>query len=211
MSEQRRVDEAFAVTPEERAALLSGTIPTSILRRLRATSRSSFAGGQRLLLLLLPAGVALGLLTSQTRASRDLVLVALLLVPAALLGWAWFRDWRHETKVLAVRPALRVVEGRAETVRTWQYGYGECYYLHAALRFDGPVKEEVCLFEKLGCHVITGWARVFLVTVPTRRRGLAPWYETPVALELGEDTAFLAREPGKPPPVEPLRVNVPAD
>ena len=163
-----------------------------------------------LLVLLWPAAVALGLLTSEAREARALIL-PLLLLPAAVLSWVRFRDWHHETKVLAMRPALRVLEGSVETIRTWQYSYGECYELWTALRFAGEAREEICLFQELGSHTITGWARLFLATVPTRKRGLAPWYETPVALEIADDTTFVFREPGKAPPVEPLRVNVPAD
>jgi hypothetical protein len=113
--------------------------------------------------------------------------------------------------VFATRPPLRVLEGSAESVRTWQYGYGECYHLWTALHFVDHAEKPVCLFEKLGSRTISGWARLFVATVPSKKARLAPYYETPVALEIQDDTFFVERPPGKPPPAEPLRVNVPAD
>jgi hypothetical protein len=157
------------------------------------------------------SGLALGLLVSPARPGLLLALSVLLAVPVALALSVKVREWRHERKVFAARPPLRILEGSVKTIRTWEYGYGDCYHLWTALEFIGQAETPVCLFENLGSRTISGWARVFLATVPSRKRGLAPHYETPIAIEIREDTTFVEREPRKPPPEDPLRVNVPAD
>ena len=157
------------------------------------------------------AGMVFGLRMPPARDGRAVVPLILIAALAATMLGGRLREWRYERRVSAARPPLRVLEGSTETIRTWQYGYGDCYHLWTALAFVGQSDEPVCLFEKLGSRTISGWARVFLASVPSRKRGLAPWYETPVALEIREDTAFVEREPRNPPPEEPLRVNVPAD
>jgi hypothetical protein len=209
---QDELDRAFQVTPGDRDALRSGKIPPAIVRRLRLIAASSSLDKRVLLLVMVfPLGIALGLLSAPVHGSFGYVLLVTVALLPAPMFWVWLRDWRHEQRIFATRPPLRVLEGAAETIRTWQYGYGECYYLWADLKFVGQSHQPVCLFEKLGTRTLSGWARLFLATVPCRKGGLAPYYETPVAIEVRQDTEFVERQPARPPPDEPLRVNVPAD
>lgn len=79
---------------------------------------------------------------------------------------------------------------------------------------DGrQVSEVVTAFEKLGKHVVTGWLRAYVVTVPSRQRRVSPWFEELVALETSDASPVGIQEiePADPPPNEPLRVDVPAD
>ena len=145
-------------------------------------------------------GVWLGLSTgaSRTQWAFILLLVPMLAVPDVLL-----RKWRRGRAAVAATAPVRILEGDVETVRSWWFGYGECYYLWAALKFAGRAEEPIQVFEVLGSRTITGWARVYLIRVDDRERA--------VAIELGAETAFVEREPGRRPPEEPLRVDVPAD
>lgn len=213
MSAQATLDALFQVTARDRDVLRAGKIPGPIAAQLRSFSRFSWSRTLPLLVLaLLVGGIALGMLVPRPGERQKLAfaLIATLFAALALMTWIWVRDLLHEAAVLRSRPALRVVEGIATTVRTWQYGYGDCYQLWAALEFADS-DQSVDLHMKLGSYVISGWARVYIATIPSRKLGLAPHFEAPIALELGDDSELVQREPGKPPPEEPLRVDVPAD
>jgi len=145
-------------------------------------------------------GFWLGLTTRASRADW-----AFLLLLAPMLGAlvAELRKARHGRAAVAAATPVRILEGPVETVRSWWFGYGECYSLWAALKFVGRAEEPIQLFSNLGSYTITGWARVYLVRVSDCERA--------VAIDLGAETAFVEREPGLRPPEEPLRVGVPAD
>ena len=145
-------------------------------------------------------GVWLGLTTSASRADWAFVLV---LVPMLAALVVQLRRSRRGRAAVAATPPVRILEGDVETVRSWWLGYGEGYYLWAALKVLGRAEEPIQLFTNLGSYTITGWARVYLIRVDERERA--------VAIELGAETAFVEREPGRRPPEEPLRVDVPAD
>jgi hypothetical protein len=201
MEGQETLDRAFGVTPEERAVLRQSKIPRPLLERLRRTSgapRGNWIGF--LILMCLPAGVWLGLTTQPSPADRAFLF---LLVPMLAALVVQHRKWRRGRAAVAATAPVRILEGDVETVRSWWFGYGECYYLWAALKFVGRAEDPIQVFTVLGSRTITGWARVYLIRVDDRERA--------VAIELGAETAFVEREPGRRPPEEPLRVDVAAD
>lgn len=145
------------------------------------------------------AGLWLGLGASPSRPAWT---VALLLVPMAALA-VYLRRWRRARSAVAADTAVRILEGPVETVRSWWFGYGEIYYLWAALKLVGRADEPVQLFTTLGSRTITGWARIYVVRVHDLDRA--------VAVEIGEQTSLLEREPARSPPDEPYLVGAPAD
>jgi hypothetical protein len=146
------------------------------------------------------AGVWLGLTTPPSHADWAFVL---LLAPMLAALVVQLRKIRRGRAAVAATAPVRILEGEVETVRSWWFGYGECYYLWAALKFLDRAEEPIQLFSNLGSRTISGWARVYLIGVDGRERA--------VAIELGPETAFVEREPRLRPPEEPLRVDVPAD
>ena len=153
-----------------------------------------------LIVMCLSVGAWLGLTTSPSRADRAFLL---LLVPMLAALVIQLRKWRRGRAAVASTAPVRIQEGDVETVRSWWFGYGECYYLWASLKFLSRAEEPIQLFTNLGSYTITGWARVYVIRVDNLDRA--------VAIELGAETAFVEREPGRRPPEEPLRVDVPAD
>jgi hypothetical protein len=147
----------------------------------------------------LTVGVCLGLGTSPAHPKWAF---AFLLVPVAALV-VQLRRWRRGRAAVAADAPVRILEGSVETVRSWWFGYGETYYLWAALKLVGRADEPLQLFTKLGSRTITGWARIYVVRVQDVDRA--------VAVEIGEQTSLLEREPARSPPNEPYLVNVPAD
>jgi hypothetical protein len=145
------------------------------------------------------AGVWLGLGASPSRPNWAF---SLLLVPMAALV-VQLRRWRRGRSAVAADAPVRILEGPVETVRSWWFGYGETYYLWAALKLVDRADEPLQLFTTLGSRTITGWARIYIVRVQDLDRA--------VAIELGEQTSLLEREPARSPPHEPYLVNVPAD
>ncbi len=216
--EQEFFDSAFGVTPDERRMLRHGRVPRRLMSRLRSVSWEP-VGFRVTALTALAAAVGAAALRQRWALVLPIVLGVLAYAGLCL------RELLHERRVWNTRPVIRTLEGRAETRRTWQYGYGDAYVLWCRLEFaepqanepsrddqETPGREAVTAFEKLGKHVVTGWLRAYVVTVPSRRRRMSPWFEELVALETGEaEVSVREIEPANAPPTRPLRVDVPAD
>lgn len=210
---QEFLDRALGVTSEDRMVLNHGRLPVSIRCRLHSVSRLNLVPliAVPSLLIAVVTGIAL----------RELwALVFPLLLGTVIVAGVRLKEILHQRSVFATRPMIRKIEGQVETHRTWEYGYGDMYHLWSSLNFTSSKDvdsnrgnhdaETVNLFEKLGNNVISGWVRVYVVTVPTLKRRLAPFYDELVAIETSEQTS-VQMEPSKSPPTEPLRCNVPAD
>ena len=104
---------------------------------------------------------------------------------------------------VAADAPVRILEGHVQTVRSWSFGYGDCYHLWAALKLVDRPDAPLQLFSTLGSLTITGWARIYVVRVQNLDRV--------VAVELGGETSLLEREPARSPPSEPYGVGIPAD
>ena len=213
---QATLDHALGVTAEQRAELRKGRVPRSIRRQLRYISHreitESWEGGVFLLL-----AIAFALL---------LYLGTWLFVLPLLLGCAvqlasWTRGSLHARAVLADRPELRAIEGEVETHRTWDYGYGDIYRLHSSLELqdlpkdgaplDSQVKERFFLGTDLGRYVVSGWTRLYVVTVPSLAPVYAPFHQQLVAIDVSPRTHITEKPPGREPPSEPYGIAVPAD
>jgi hypothetical protein len=197
---QETLDRLFGVTPEERARLREGKLPGRLLDRLRQTAGLPRGNWVAVLLVTsLLVGVWLGLRTGSTRSDRAFVL--LLIPPLSALVIA-LRRWRRGQAAVPTVAPVQVLEGQVETVRSWWFGYGEIYYLWAAFKLADHA-EPIEVFTILGSVTVTGWARIYVVRVKELARA--------VAVEVDEATSVVERQPGRPPPEEPLLINVPAD
>ena len=208
MNDQEYLDILFGVRPADRRGLANGRVSSRLKRRLsewRDVRRLAlFSSG---LLVLLTA--LLILFNGDPYLEREYtpaIIVFLFFfwpVPVALVG-RWIFDLLHGRWVLGRGARVRVLEGTVQTevtrvpVKTGRVDRDTGDWVETSegdrvevlfhlTDMTGQTTPTTLKIPKLEGHSISGWARIFLVTVPSRGSH-SPSYETVAAIEVGPNT-----------------------
>lgn len=207
MNDQEYLDILFGVRPADRRSLANGRVSARLKRRLPEWRGSGWAVASGLFLLVSMFWIASRVADPEVYVNLPLTLfyfTFLWFLPVVMLC-SRALDLLNERRVLRRGPRVRVIEGTVQTERTrvpvktkwldrdtgdWvETSEGDrVEVLFHLTGMPGQTTPTTLVIPKLEDHLISGWARIFLVTVPTRE-SYSPSYKTVVAVEVGPDTS----------------------